>query len=99
MDFKIQFYLKSSLRYQIVNLDILTNIQSVEIPVYFFSGKYDLTVNKDLSKEYLEKLQAPLKGFYTFYESAHSPIFEEPQKLKEILIKDVLNRSVILADN
>jgi len=52
-----------------------------------------------LSKEYLEKLQAPIKGFYTFMESAHSPIFEEPQKLKEILIKDVLNRSANLADN
>jgi len=41
---------------------------------------------------------APVKGFYTFNESAHSPMFEEPQRLKEILIKDVLNRSTTLAD-
>ena len=26
-------------------------------------------------------------------------MFEEPQRLKEILIKDVLNRSTTLADN
>jgi hypothetical protein len=51
-----------------------------------------------LSKEYLGKLEAPVKGFYTFNESAHSPMFEEPQRLKEILIKDVLNRSTTLAD-
>ncbi len=96
---KFSFVSKTCLRNQIISLDIPAEIPGVEIPVYFFSGKYDLTVNKDLSKEYLEKLQAPVKGFYTFNESAHSPIFEEPQKLKEILIKDVLNRSVILADN
>ncbi len=65
----------------------------------FFSGRYDLTVNKDLSKEYLEKIEAPVKGFYTFNESAHSPMYEEPQRLKEILINDVLNRSTTLADN
>lgn len=96
---KFSFVSKTGLRSQIINLDIPADIPAVEIPVYFFSGKYDLTVNRDLSKEYLEKLQAPIKGFYTFNESAHSPIFEEPEKLKEILIRDVLNRSTNLADN
>jgi pimeloyl-ACP methyl ester carboxylesterase len=95
---KFSFVSKTGLRSQIINLNIPADIPRVEIPVYFFSGKYDLTVNKDLSKEYLEKLQAPIKGFYTFKESAHSPIFEEPEKLKEILIGDVLNRSITLAD-
>lgn len=96
---KFSFVSKTSLRSQIISLDIPADIPGIEIPVYFFSGKYDLTVNRDLSKEYLENLQAPIKGFYTFEESAHSPIFEEPQKLKEILIKDVLNRSANMADN
>ena len=56
-------------------------------------------VKQGMFIEYLEKLQAPINGFYTFKESAHSPIFEEPQTLKEILIMDVLNRSANLADN
>ena len=96
---KFSFLKKTGLRKEVIQADIPAKIPRLEIPVYFFSGKYDLTVNKDLSKEYLGKLEAPVKGFYTFYESAHSPMFEEPQKLKEILIKDVLNRSTILADN
>ncbi|MBN1415450.1 MAG: alpha/beta hydrolase [Bacteroidales bacterium] len=96
---KFSFIPKSGLRYQIINLDIPINIPRLEIPVYFFSGRYDLTVNKDLSKEYLEKIEAPVKGFYTFNNSAHSPMFEEPQKLKEILNKDVLNRLKTMADN
>jgi len=31
-----------------------------------------------------------MKGFYTFERSAHSPIFEEPRKMRQVLIEDVL---------
>ena len=96
---KFSFLKKTGLRSEIIQSDITAKVPKLEIPVYFFSGKYDLTVNKDLSKEYLKALEAPIKGFYTFNESAHSPMFEEPQRLKEILIKDVLNKSTSLADN
>ena len=39
--------------------------------------------------DYLTKLRAPLKGFYTFDESAHSPLFEEPAKLRRILAEEL----------
>lgn len=41
---------------------------------------------------------APLKGFYTFEQSAHSPVFEEPGKVMTILREDVLNGANRLAD-
>lgn len=84
---------------QLFTLDIPVAIPTLEIPVYFLSGKYDLTVNIDLSKAYLGKLHAPVKGFYTFKNSAHSPLFEEPLRVKEIIEKDVLNGKNSLADN
>jgi pimeloyl-ACP methyl ester carboxylesterase len=96
---KFSFLKKTGLRREVIQADIPAKIPKLEIPVYFFSGRYDLTVNKDLSKEYLENIMAPVKGFYTFNESAHSPMFEEPQRLMEIMIKDVLNRTTSLADN
>ena len=96
---KFSFLKKSGLRGEIIQSDIATKVPRLEIPVYFISGRFDLTVNNNLAKEYLKKLEAPVKGFYTFSNSAHSPMFEEPQKLKEILIKDVLNSSTTLADN
>jgi pimeloyl-ACP methyl ester carboxylesterase len=68
------------------------------MPVYFFSGIYDYTCNYTLSKDYLEKLQAPIKGFYTFAHSAHSPHFEEPDKMLKILREDVLAGDNSLAD-
>lgn len=69
-----------------------------DIPVYFFSGKYDLTVNVELSKSYFKKLNAPVKGFYTFNNSAHSPLFEESEKVLDIFKEDILNEKTTLAD-
>jgi len=43
-------------------------------------------------------LKAPLKGFYTFDRSAHSPVMEEPQKAQKIMREDVLARTNNLAD-
>ena len=78
--------------------DLSTQVIKFDIPIYFFSGIYDYTVNYTLAKEYLEKIQAPVKGFYTFEQSAHSPIFEEPEKMQKILLEDVLAGTNHLAD-
>jgi hypothetical protein len=39
-----------------------------------------------------------LKGFYTFENSAHSPMFEEPERTLRILREDVLPGRNHLAD-
>ena len=95
---KFFFLPKTELLNEICRNDFTAKIPKLNIAVYFFSGKYDLTVNINLAKEYFNQLEAPVKGFYTFDKSAHSPIFEEPQKVKDILEKDVLNRTCNLAD-
>jgi pimeloyl-ACP methyl ester carboxylesterase len=61
-------------------------------------GVYDYTCSYSLAKSYFEQLKAPLKGFYTFEGSAHSPIFEEPEKTARILRNDVLAGANDLAD-
>jgi pimeloyl-ACP methyl ester carboxylesterase len=96
---KFSFLKKTRLIDELFETDMIARVSKLEIPVYFISGKYDLTVNSDLSKAYLNQLQAPVKAFYTFNESAHSPIFEEPQRFIEILLKDVLNGTTSLADS
>jgi pimeloyl-ACP methyl ester carboxylesterase len=81
-----------------IAIDLTKVVQEVEIPVYFFHGKYDYTVSYPLAKAYLDQLRAPTKGFYTFEYSAHSPMFEEPARMKEILQQDVLAGVNRLAD-
>lgn len=51
-----------------------------EIPFYIFHGKYDYQVSYKLAKGYLNAIEAPRKGFFTFENSAHSPNMEEPEK-------------------
>jgi pimeloyl-ACP methyl ester carboxylesterase len=83
---------------KMIAVDLTREVPKADLPVYFFHGKYDYTVSCPLAREYLDKLQAPIKGFYTFEQSAHSPMFEEPGKMKQIIQQDVLAGSNRLAD-
>lgn len=78
--------------------DLAKLVPELKIPVYFFHGIHDYTVSYPLAKDYFNKLAAPVKGFYTFEKSAHSPMFEETERFREILEKDVLKSSTTLSD-
>ena len=78
--------------------DLAREVAALAVPVYFFHGRHDHTVSYALARSFLEELEAPVKGFYTFEDSAHSPIFEEPDHVRRILREDVLNAASALAD-
>jgi pimeloyl-ACP methyl ester carboxylesterase len=78
--------------------DLSNQVTELAIPVYFFHGRHDYTCAYPLAKAYFDKLQAPVKGFYTFEDSAHSPVFEEPEKSLKILTEDVLKGTCNLKD-
>lgn len=81
-----------------VATDLSKQVPALDLPVYFFEGIYDYTCSYAGAKSYFEQLKAPLKGFYTFEKSAHSPLFEEPEKMQYILKEDVLAGLNKLAD-
>lgn len=56
-------------------MDVITH---VEIPVYFFTGRYDYTDPFSLTGEYFLEISAPAKHIVWFEESAHFPFYEEP---------------------
>ncbi len=93
-----KFMLDQLLWDKMIATDLRTKITRVNIPVYFMHGKYDHTVSYPMAKAYLKALEAPVKGFYTFEHSAHSPMFEEPEKMREIILNDVFNGTNALAD-
>jgi pimeloyl-ACP methyl ester carboxylesterase len=82
----------------LLRTDITRLIPKLDLPVYLLEGRHDKTTSYDLSRAYFDALDAPLKGFYTFDQSAHSPVFEEPDKARSILVNDVLNGKNELAD-
>ncbi len=88
----------AALWHDMITMDLSKQLPELAIPVYFFEGVYDYTCNYSVAKAYFVTLKAPLKGFYTFEQSAHSPIFEEPVKMQKILQEDVLAGVNNLAD-
>jgi pimeloyl-ACP methyl ester carboxylesterase len=93
-----KIYCASKLRNEVFSTDLRKKVTNLDLPIYFFSGKYDYTVNRNLSKAYLVELQAPVKGFYTFENSAHSPFFEEPEKVRQVFREDVMAGGTHLAE-
>jgi pimeloyl-ACP methyl ester carboxylesterase len=96
---KIFFLPKTNLKTETLTTDFSEVYPNIDVPTYFMCGMFDLTVNIDLSRDFYNRLNAPLKGFYTFRNSAHGPLFEEPERFREILVKDVLNIDISLADS
>ena len=69
---------------------IFTGRLSLAIPVCFFEGIYDYACSYTLAASYHQSLKAPVKGFCTFAQSAHSPMFEEPERMQQVLREVVL---------
>lgn len=55
-------------------------IKKLDVPVIVTQGAHDYNTPTKLAQEWFSNLQAPYKKWIEFAESAHSPIFEEPQK-------------------
>lgn len=83
---------------EILSTDLTATVTRVAIPVYFLHGIHDYTVTLKETRAYFTLLQAPVKGFYTFQRSAHSPMFEEPDRMHQIIEQDVLRGTNRLAD-
>lgn len=78
--------------------DLSARLTEFDLPIYFLTGRHDYTANAELSRAYFEEIDAPVKGFYLFDDSAHSPLFEEPERATEILLQDVLHGRNELAE-
>lgn len=83
---------------EVLHTDLSAMVNRLEIPAYFLIGQYDLTINPSLAHGYFQRLDAPVKGFYTFENSAHSPLFEEPERAISILLQDVARQRAELSD-
>jgi pimeloyl-ACP methyl ester carboxylesterase len=81
-----------------VKTDLAQEVTRLGIPVYFFHGIHDYTCSYPLARSYFDEITAPVKGFYTFERSAHSPMFEEPERMGAIIAHDVLAGVNTMAD-
>jgi len=64
--------------YDSISGELMDVVRQVEIPVYFFTGRYDYTDPFTLTEQYFSAINAPEKHIVWFEESAHFPFYEEP---------------------
>ncbi|MEK6481028.1 alpha/beta fold hydrolase [Catalinimonas sp. 4WD22] len=69
------------------NTNFINQIPSLDIPVFFLSGKNDYNTPYQLVKEYYEILEAPMSELIVFENSAHTPFLGEPEKFSSEIIQ------------
>lgn len=76
---------------EFVNVNLFEQAPRIDLPVYFFLGRYDFNTPIEISIRYYEQLDAPKgKQIVWFENCAHMIPFEAPEKYARILIKKVL---------
>ena len=85
---KGQFFSMKHLQYEMKKINFNTDIQNIEVPIYFCMGRHDLMIHYEPSYEFYKKLEAPEKYWIWFEDSAHSPMVEEKEKFLSLLIEE-----------
>jgi len=75
--------------FEVMEKNLNNDIDSMQVPVYIFQGKYDYQTPYSVAKDFYDQLKAPKKDFYSFENSAHSPIMEEIDKFNALVTEIV----------
>jgi pimeloyl-ACP methyl ester carboxylesterase len=77
---------------QLYGIDLRKDYTKIDVPVYFFIGRYDFNAPTVLVEEYEQLLDAPDKGIVWFEHSCHSPWINERNKFTQEVIKCFLEQ-------
>ena len=76
---------------EIRSINFTNEIKSIDVPIYFFVGKYDMITPAVPIEDFYNDLEAQKgKKLVIFENSAHVPMLEEKEKFDELLINMVL---------
>ena len=66
---------------------LIDAVPSLSVPVYFFSGRHDMTTPSACAERFYANLESPSKHWVWFEHSAHFAFLEEPERFHEELTK------------
>lgn len=75
---------------QFAEVNMFNEMIEWPIPVYIMHGEYDHFAEFRLSKIYFDSLKSPDKKFFPFPNTGHSIHYDQPQKYREIYLKEIL---------
>lgn len=79
---------------QLEDVDFRTQATTLEVPVYFVKGRWDVNAVNSLTEEYFELLEAPHKELIWFEDSAHTPMWDEPDHFVDVMVNTVLAQTM-----
>jgi pimeloyl-ACP methyl ester carboxylesterase len=71
-------------------IDFERTAESLNVPVYIFTGKHELAARRDLVLAWFKKLHAPIKQLYDYADAGHATAYEHFQDLHRIMVTTVL---------
>lgn len=83
-------YSKKHLTDELYRFNAFRSVPSIKVPCFFISGRHDLIVPAEISKQYYWELEAPEKHRFQFEKSAHTPHIEEPSLFANTLSRHAL---------
>jgi pimeloyl-ACP methyl ester carboxylesterase len=73
---------------EVMQVDFTQTVPQVNVPIYFFAGRYDYNTPSALTEAYFNALIAPRgKELIWFEDSAHHLFFDQPEKLAQEIIR------------
>jgi pimeloyl-ACP methyl ester carboxylesterase len=76
----------------VINNNLFLEIDSMQVPVYIFQGVYDYQTPYIVARDFFEQLKAPHKEFFTFENSAHSPVLEDVERFNGLIKRIVTDQ-------
>jgi proline-specific peptidase len=79
---------------ELKNVSLTNEIHSIQVPVYFFEGRYDMATPSAIVERFFNNLEAEKgKTLFIFENSGHMPMIEEKEKYEELIIDHVLKET------
>lgn len=75
---------------QLNDVDLRVQAPTLDVPVYFVKGRWDINASNALAEEYFALLNAPHKEWFWFEDSAHTPSWDEPSHFIDVMVNTVL---------
>jgi proline iminopeptidase len=72
------------------DIDFRQDVPRLEVPIYIMDGAAELSARRDLSLEWFDLVDAPVKRIFTFENAAHAPAFEHFESFTTIMSETIL---------
>ena len=83
----------SALYHQIQDVDFRRSATQLAVPVHLVQGRHEARGRSELARTWFEQLEAPAKTMTVLETSGHRPLFEQPERFREVMTQKVLGET------